>query len=362
VFRLYDRHVARRFGTEYLMLVGALIVFFVVLHYVEFVDDFMDRGATAREVFTVYYPNYVPEIVRLISPLALFLACIHLTGRLAQRMEIAALQTSGVPLARLMVPYLAIAVVVTGFMFWFNGWVVPETNRVRIAFEMEYTKDAPELTEYNKIHRQTGPGSVLSVGFFDRTDQTARTVTMERFDGTDRLVERIDAARMRWIDSLSVWRVYAPIQRSFSPDGSETLVQRTPFDTVLTLLPRDMARTDGDVDAMTITEASHYIESLERAGADNLGLPLVTYYGKFAYPFANVILVLLGVPLAAVRRRGGQGLVLGLGLLLAFVYLALQKLLEPFGFSGLLPPLLAAVAPHVVFLGVAVVALLRARR
>lgn len=362
MFSLYDRHIARRLVIEYVVLVAALIVCFVILHYVEFVDDFMDRGATTRNVFLVYYPNYIPEIVRLISPLALFLASIHLTGRLAQKMELAALQTSGVRLTRLMRPFVALSVIVTAFMFWFGGWVVPDANRIRIAFEVEYTKEAPTINENNRIHRQTGPGSVLSVGFFRRESREARNVTMERFDGSNRLIERIDADRMVWNDSLSVWRVYSSVQRSFAPDGRETRITRAPFDTVLTVLPRDISRTDGDVDAMTVTEASNYIDALRRAGADNLGMPLVVFFGKFTYPFANLIVVLLGVPLAAVRRRGGQGVILGLGLFLAFSYLVFQKVLEPFGYTGQLPPLVAATLPHVVFLGVALMTLIRARR
>jgi len=240
--------------------------------------------------------------------------------------------------------------------------VVPESNRFRIQFETDYTRETQERTEYNNIHRQTGPGSVLSVGHFNRESQEAANVVMQRFDGPGHMSERIDASRMRWIDSLSTWRVLSPVQRTFSSDGVETLSRRAPFDTVLTLLPRDMARTDGDVESMTVTEASHYITALRRAGADNLGYPLVIYFGKFAYPFANLVLVLLGVPFAGVRRRGGQGLTLGAALFVAFVYLTLWKLLEPFGFSGQVPPLLTAVLPHAIFLGIALITLVRAKR
>ncbi|WP_243664590.1 LptF/LptG family permease, partial [Rhodothermus marinus] len=74
-----------------------------------------------------------------------------------------------------------------------------------------------------------------------------------------------------------------------------------------------------------------------RSGAGHLGRPLVAYYSKFAYPFANLILVLIGVPLASVRRRGGQAVQIGIGLGVAFAYLALQKLIEPFGYAETLP-------------------------
>jgi lipopolysaccharide export system permease protein len=42
---------------------------------------------------------------------------------------------------------------------------------------------------------------------------------------------------------------------------------------------------------------------------------------------------------------------IGLGLVLAFVYLTVLKVLEPFGFSGSISPGTSAWAAHVAFLG-----------
>ncbi len=346
----YDLHIIRRFISGYLLLLVGLIVFFVVLHYVEYIDDFMDRGATMKEVFLTYYPNYVPEIIRLISPLALFIAAVFLTGRLSQKLELASLQSAGVSIYRLVVPFLVVGVFVTGCMFWFNGWVVPQTNAVRLTFEQNFTKDAQGQAEFANIHRQNAPGSIISVSFYDRNSKTATTVTIQSFlpDGT--MTERIDAERMMWIDSTSTWQLVEPTVRTFDTAGNMTQMDFAVIDTSLSILPRDFARTQGDVDAMSISAAKEYLEALERTGANRLGRPLVMYYSKFSYPFSNLILILLAVPLASVRRRGGQAVQIGIGLAFAFIYLALMKLIEPFGYAGEISPLMAAWAPHVVFL------------
>ena len=158
----FDRHIIRRLVTGYLLMVGGLIVFFVLLHYLEFVDDFMDRDAPLREIFLIYYPNYIPEIVKLTSPLALFLAAVYLTGKLAQEVQLIALQTSGVSLYRLLRPYVLVALLLTGLMIWFNGWVVPVTNRTVLEYDQKYLKDAPRQVDVTEIHRQNQPGSYLS--------------------------------------------------------------------------------------------------------------------------------------------------------------------------------------------------------
>jgi lipopolysaccharide export system permease protein len=358
----FDRHIILRLLTTFVLLVGALIVFFIVLHYVEYVDDFMDRGATMRQVFLEYYPAYVPEIIKLTSPLALFLSAVYLTGRLAQSLQFMTLQTSGVSLYRLMVPYLLVGILVTGAMFWFNGWIVPRSNGIVLAFERLYLKDSPQEIEVSDLHRQNRPGQILTVGYFDRNSATAHRISLQRFDEEHRLVARLDAPRMIWIDSLSLWRVTDGVTHRFLPDGSETRREILQVDTLLQILPRDLARTERDVESMTIPAAAEYIADLERSGVANVGRAQVGYFGKFAYPVANLVLVLIGVPLASIRRRGGQAVQLGLGLAVAFAYLATQKLTEPFGYAGQLSPLLTAWLPHAAFFVLAVVLLVRARK
>ena len=321
----------------------------------------MDRGATLRQVAR-YYLNYTPEIIRLTSPLALFLSCVYLTGKLSQQFQLAALQTSGVSLYRILRPYLMVAIFTTGIIFWFNGWIVPETNKFVLDFEEKYLKDAPRVIETNDIHRQEGPGSVITVGFYDRSHDKAFRVVIEHFDSDNHLSRRIDASDMRWIDSLQVWRMRTPVVRTFDRHGTERRTVLVSLDTLLNLYPRDLARTERDVETMTIPLAGEYINELQRSGANGLGRPLVEYYGKFAYPFANLIVVMIGMPLAAVRRRGGQAVRLGLGLLVAFAYLTLQKIAEPFGYSGEISPLLVAWLPHVIFFTFGLIVLVRARK
>lgn len=358
----FDWHIIRRFVTGYAFFVLALIIFFVVLHYVEYVDDFFDRGATMRDVFLVYYPSYIPEVVRLTSPLALFLACMYLTGRLAQELQFVALQTSGVSLYRIMMPYVLVACTVTGFMFWFNGWVVPRTNQTVLAFEMEYLKDAPSQLDVSEIHRQNTQDGIVTVGYYDRKTQTGHRVSLQQFEGNRRLHSRVDASRMEWIDSLHTWRLHQAVVRTFSRQGLVQQDEVAQMDTSLQVFPRDLARTESDVESMTLTEAADYVAALKRSGADQLGRTLVGYYTKYSYPFANLIVVLLGVPLAAVRRRGGQAVRFGIALGLAFLYLAIMKLTEPFGYSGEVSPILTAWLPHLIFLVGAVLVLLRARK
>ncbi len=358
---IFDRYIIRRILAGFFALTCMLIVFFVAMHYVEFMDDFFDRGASTIEVFSVYYPSYIPEIIKLMAPLALFISAILVTARLSQELQIAVLMTSGVSIYRLMVPYVLLGCVITASIWWFNGWIVPEANRTRIEYEYRYFKDQRGRKHTRNLHLQDTPTGILTTEYFDRRSNTAYDVSLQHFDETNRITERLDAREMQWIDSTRIWRMFDVTRRRFGGERGEVRTQQALVDTTLNLLPRDLQRTVRDVELLTIPEARAYLDALRRSGASNIGQPLVEYWSKFTYPFANLILIALSLPLAAVRRPGGQAVQLGIALGVAFLYLLLQKIGEPLGYSGAIPPLIAAALPHVVFAIVAIVLLKRAR-
>ncbi len=374
---LFDRHLAGRLLGAYAAFVLVLIPVFVVLHYVEYVDDMLDGGAQMGQVFRVYYPNYIPEIVRLTSPLALFLAVVFVTGRLAQSNQVMALSAAGVSLARLMRTYLAVGLLVSVALFGVGGWLVPPTQRVVAAFDERYLNAQDDAQATSALFRQNAPGQFVSAERYERAESTAYRVSFVRFDGHV-LVARLDAAQMRWLgaDPLARtsgtttdtappaprWRLGSVVERLYGADGTETRTEIAERDTVLNLLPRDFAQSARDAEAMTVPEARAYVAAVARTGSGAVDAPRVAYLGKYAYPAAHVVLVLLGVPFAARRQRGGQTVRIAVALFVACLYLAFQRIAEPLGANGRIDPLVAVLAPHALFLAAALVGLWRAGR
>ena len=363
----FDRYVLRRFLAASGLLLVLLVLTFVVLDYVEFVDDFLDRGASQRDVFGTYYLHYVPEMIRLVSPLAVFLGAIYTVSRLAQTMQLAALRSAGVSVWRFARPFLLAGAVITVALLGWNGWVVPRANVTVHEFQDEYYRDAPEERTGSEVVRQLAPDAILSVGYVDRNEARAFRVTAIRLDTASGgapvgVLQRLDAPEMAWIDSLQSWRLTTPTLRTFATDGSESVRDLATLDTAFALLPRDLAQSERDAERMTIPEARGYVASLDRAGVRQRGRPVVAFHSKLAYPLANLILIALAVPLAARRRRGGQAAQFALGLGVAFLYLSLQRTIEPLGYVGDVPPEVAAWVAHAVFAVVAVWAMVRAHR
>lgn len=352
-----DRFILSRLFSITSMVLLMLIVIYIIIDFSENSDDFTDRGAPLQAIWSDYYLNYIPEIIRLVMPAAVFTACLLLVSRMAQHVEIIALKAAGVSLYRFLLPFLIFSTVCAGVVSYMDGYVVPASNAQRIEFERTYLMVRSDRIDRSKIFRQESENTILVVNYYSPNDSTAYRVQLISFDG-DRVVRTIDSGRMQWNNSQQLWQLNTNTIRDFTADGF-TEHRPARIDTVLQILPRDLARTSSDVYQLTYPEIRDYIASLQRVGAADIELPMVQFYGKVTYPFSIIVITILGVAIASVRRKGGTGLVLGIGLGVSFAYLAFMKIIEPFGIAGTITPLQTALIPHIVFFTIAVVTLIR---
>ncbi len=352
-----DRYILRNLISVTILVLFLLILIFILVHFSENIDDFTDRGATFRQIWIDYYIPYIPEIVRLVLPVAVFTACLLHTGKMAQRLEIIALKAAGVSLYRLMLPFLMFAILAGGIVSYLDGFVVPGANKKRIAFERQYLMTSSDRVDTNKIYRQESPNTLLSINYYAPEEQVGYRVQLFRFENT-RVTETLEVGRMQYDDSLSVWKMFNVTRRKMTSNGYHEF-QTPRVDTTFTILPRDLARTTSDVFQLTYPEILDYIDSLKRIGAGSVGLPKIQFYGKLFYPLSILVVTILGVALASVKRSSGTGFILGAGLAVSFLYLALMKIIEPFGAAGTIDPLVAALIPHGLFFVISIGVLIK---
>ncbi len=343
-----DRYIVLRLFTITVFTLMVLIFIFLVIDFSENSDDFTDHGATFAQIFGIYYLNYIPEIIRLVTPIAIFVACLYLTGQMADRLEITALKAAGVSLYRLLAPYLVFAFVMMCTISYLDGFVIPDANSKRIAFEEEYLSGKSQKVDNNHIYRQESPDTIFRINYFKINDTTGFRVEMIHFKG-DTIDRTLDINQMQWNNKSRSWRLFDVDERIFTGNGYRH-THYEQIDTTLNILPRDISRTTSDIYQLTYPEAQNYIESIRRSGASGHELPQIQFYGRVVYPFSIVVVIIVGFAIAAERRKGGKGFHIAAGLTISFLYLALMKVIEPFGSQGEIQPLLAAALPHIFFL------------
>ena len=176
-----DRYVLRQFIITAIGALAAFMVLFVVVDMMENLDDFLDRSAGIGIIAT-YYLYFLPEIAKLMIPVAMLLSALFTTGRLSTFNELTTLKSSGMSLYRFMAPLVIFAFIVSGASIYFNGWVVPFANKKKLELGRNYFQKNIEFIAENNIFIQDSPTRILSIAMFDDSRQVARQVSIQDFD------------------------------------------------------------------------------------------------------------------------------------------------------------------------------------
>ncbi|MFU8860153.1 MAG: LptF/LptG family permease [Cyclonatronaceae bacterium] len=358
--KFIDLYILKRLAVITGMVLALLIFIFVIIDFSENSDSFTDRGATMEAIWNDYYLHYIPEMIRLVTPVAVFVACLLVTGQMAERLEIIALKAAGISLYRLTVPYLFFAGFCFAVVAYLDGYIVPKSTTQRIEFEREYLMKRSDRIDRNVVYRQESDSTLIVVNYFDGRELVGYQATMYQIK-QNRITKTVSASRLNWNNEAGIWTLHNGEERTFNNHSYETVSFET-RDTTLNLLPRDFARTTSDVYQLTYPEVAEYIRSLQRSGAEGIAMPLVQFYTRLAYPFSIIVITIIGLTVASERRKGGKGVYLGIGLVITVLYLGFMKLLEPFGYTGTIDPVTTAVLPHLVFALVGFILLVRAKK
>nr|WP_262904621.1 LptF/LptG family permease [Hymenobacter lucidus] len=341
-----------KFLTSFFFVVIVLVSVICVIDFTEKNDDFIQHNLSAGKIISEYYVNLFPYYANLLSPITVFIAVVFVTARLAARTEIVAILASGVSFKRLLVPYLMGAVVIGVATFGLIGWGIPIANKTRVAFEKKYIKN-PYRYNARNIHIKIGPKSYIYMESYDNVNNVGYRFALETIDGTT-LKRRMTSDAITWDSTRRAWKLSPQLVRTF--DGqNEKLLSLPARDTTLNLYPKDFASTWRLEETLTLPELNAFIQQKIDRGADDTQVYLSAKYERFAYPFAILILTVIGVILSARKSRAGVGGQIALGFVLAFVFLIFVILSRNLAQVGDMSPMLAAWVPSMVFTFIGIV-------
>ncbi|MBN1826713.1 MAG: LPS export ABC transporter permease LptG [Candidatus Eisenbacteria bacterium] len=351
-----DGYILRRYLLALLTALIAFIAIFLILDLFEKLDDFIDHGVPIP-VVGLYYLYRIPEILLLMLPVGMLLACLFSLGQHARNNEFTAIIGAGISLRRAILPVIAAAFVVSLAALAFGEFLAPPAA-VRVK-EIDDEMIRPGRSRIRSVRRDL---SFLAEGgrFFriDRLDVAKgemENVVVQRLQ-ENRLTERIDAKTAEWVDGTLVFR--DGFFRRFSEEGLEEAV---PFverpEPAIRETPEDFAAVQKSPRQMSFRELTAHIRKARQSGGE-VRKEEVELNMKIAFPFTSFLLVLLGAPLASLLRRGGNAVGFSIALALCFVYYLALRVGQSFGHNGYLPPLLAAWAGNILF-GVAGIWLFR---
>lgn len=345
--KILDYYILKKYLGAFFYMVFAFIVVICVIDFTDKNDEFIENNVPVSEIIFNYYLNLIPYLANFLSPIMVFLSTIFVTAKLAAHTEIVAMLSSGMSFWRILRPYFIGAIILGGLTFYLMGWVIPQANEERINFELTYTEDDMQFDGKN-IHYRLEKNLYAYVHTYNSNTDIGRMFTLERIVDKN-LVERLSSKRIMWVDSLEKWRLDPYTVRTYDGEN-ETLTYHERTDTTLNLYPKDFQIEYKQHEKLTIPEMKAHIEEMELRGKPNIDFYRIQYYERFTYPFAIIVLSLIGVIVSARKNREGVGMQLIIGFILAFCYFAVLQLGRNFAEDRSIHPLLSAWIPNIVFL------------
>ena len=360
--KIIDRYLIKQFLLTIIFGLLAFTLIFVVIDMMENLDDFIDQNVQFSIILN-YYLVFIPEIIKLITPVAVLFAALFTAGKAANLSEITAIKASGVSLFRFMLPFLITTLFVCMLSIYFAGYVVPHANTVKVNLERKYLNRGFVFMGSN-IFFKDSPTKIVNIAYFDNSQNQAHRVSIQEFDIADPtiMISRVDANKMTYDTTSGNWVVEYGAKRFFSSSKESASYFNQLTLTDLNFHPEDLASKQQKPEEMNLDELKKLINSQMREGTDPKST-LIEYYSRFSFSMASIVVVLFGIPLAATkRRRGGLAVQIGINILVTFVYLVFMKISQAFGKNGALDPMLTAWFANLVFIIAALINLPRMRQ
>jgi len=343
-----------------------LLAVITIIDLTEKMDKFAKAGLKAVEILG-YYLDFIPWIASLLAPITIFIATVYVCSRMAGHTEIIAILSSGVSFRRLLLPFFIGAGLVGIINFVLNGWVIPNSNKSRLAFELQHLKSKYYFDQRN-VHIQVAPDTYLYMQSYNNSNQTGYHFTLEKFKD-NKLVEKLNANRIEWDSvkqkwTLKEWSIKkidnvfeSSVERPESVPGlkttrlvsSDSLVRGGSMDTALVIRPKEFESDYRKYDGMTLNELDAYIKTLRARGSTGIEVYEVEKYTRYTSPFTIFILVFMGVIVSSRKSRGGTGPQITLGFLLSFIFILFFTLFRTFAENGAMPPQISVWIPNIIF-------------
>ncbi|MCC7403543.1 MAG: LPS export ABC transporter permease LptG [Bdellovibrionales bacterium] len=356
---IIDRYIAGRFM---LFFLGGLTVFATIFLSFDSLTT-MVRYNVEGDVLVRFYAYYLPSILYQMIPVACLIATVFTLSSLNKTQELVALFSVGMSLARVSFPILVMVSLVGGFNFWLGDRIIPKFNQKKnYVFYVEIRK-RPGLystVKTNKIWYRS-ENVLFNIKTLNAERATAQGLSLYYFDADWNLIQLIAAKTVHM--SGSTWELLDGTVTLFAKESSFPLTKGFARKVIeMNEEVADLQSAANSSDTMSLNSLNKFIGKNQEAGLDTVRYE-VDFHSKLSFPFAALVMSLMGLPFSVTRQRsGGTFLNVSLCIGLAFLYWTLYSSTITLGRHGALPPVVAAWSSNLLMTAAAVVLFLRLKK
>ncbi len=348
---LIDGYVLNGFLFYLVILLTALVALIEVFTFFELLGD-MIKNDIGMPMMLDYLFHLAPKLIYDLTPIGTLVASLICFGILTKYNEVTAFKAGGISVHRLAMPVLVVSLLISGLLFAFDHYYIPEANRRQEMLRSEIKKKPVQT--YLRPDRQWvyGKGSrIYNYRYLDpHAAMMSKVNVYELNPQSFHIVHQISADRARWEPNLKTWVFQNGISQTVrnNADSYHQFYRSSASFPELNEPPSWFVKEEKEYKEMNFQELGQYIRELKASGLDTTPLQ-VQYYKKFAVPLFALIMAILSIPFAFVAGNRGAMTGVGISFGIAIAYWTVGTLFEQIGDLNQLPAVMAAWSPDVVF-------------
>jgi LPS export ABC transporter permease LptG/LPS export ABC transporter permease LptF len=350
---IVDTYVLSTFLFYFATWLAAFVMLAHIYIFFDLLGDFMSHAIALPKVVS-YHVFLTPQLIYQSAPMAVLAAVLMTFAVMSKNNEVTAMKACGVSLYRLSAPVIIAAGLVSGALFLFDHYYIPQSNRIQESLLAEIKGRPPQtfLNPNRKFVNGQDPRKprIYNFKYYDRGQNLMVGVNVyELAESPFRLIRHVSAESARWEKSFKSWVFQNGWVRDFAGVESKDYktFQVTTFPEMVEP-PGYFLVEEKQEKQLNFQELERYIRDLQQSGFNTVRLQ-VQYHKKFSVPMFALVIGLLAVPFSFMTGNRGAMAGVGASLGIALAYFALGRLFEEVGNVNQLPAVMAAWSPVAVF-------------
>lgn len=357
--KILDWYILKRYLFTFFMMLLLFIPIGITVNLAEKIGKLLDNEVPFKEI-VIYYLDFTVYFAYLLFPLFLFLSVIWFTSKLANNTEVIAFLSSGVSFSRFLRPYLIGASIIAGLALFLGMYLAPIASKGFNEFDYKYLHPTRETTQSKNVFRQINDNEFIYVSSYDTKNKLGTNFTLEHIEN-NKLKYKISAKSIKYIEEDTIYRLVDYTKRTIG-DIDDKIVNEKRKDTLFSFDVEDLTPVIYIAEILSYRELTHFIEKEKARGSSNIGRYQLVLYRKWSLPVSVFILTIIAVAVSSIKRRGGMGVNLAVGICIAMVFVFFDKIFGVMAEQSNFPPLIAVWFPNVIFGILAIYLLQNAKR
>jgi lipopolysaccharide export system permease protein len=335
------------------------LVMFVTIEFLEHMDLFTD-SLNSFLLGLVYILLRIPHYFNLLLPLASLISMLILLILMVRNNEIIAARTSGISTISLMKPFIAFACALIVFSFIIAEWITPHAaNAAEYLYRVKIKKEDSYVHFKNDRIWFKRTNILHNIDFYDAKKDIIKGLTVIELADDFTIKKRIDAKEGTWQDGA--WLFVTVTERTFANNAIQSKNVYPEMKGLIRVSPAILKVGDKNPEDMGYQDLSKYIRRLKRDGHD-VRRYLVDLYNKMAFPFVNLIMVLVAFSVGlrySKTKHVAKGILVGV--CVGVLYWFIHNICLSFGYAETFPPFFAAWLSNIVFFALGIIGVITLR-